>query len=66
MSSEKTAPLSVAERQQALRAKREMLGLTEVRGIFLPPGKHAELKAMAKKLSAKKPPPAKESGQSEE
>lgn len=27
-----------------------MLGMTEVRGIYLPPELHAELKALAKKL----------------
>lgn len=39
-----------AERQEALRARRAMLGMTEVRGIYLPPELHAELKAYAKKL----------------
>jgi hypothetical protein len=38
------------ERQEALRARRAMLGMTEVRGIYLPPEMHAELKAHAAKL----------------
>ncbi len=33
-----------------------MLGLTEVRGIYLPPDKHKELRQIAKKLSAAKRP----------
>lgn len=41
---------TTAQRQETLRAKREMLGLTEVRGIYLPPALHAQLKAIAKKL----------------
>lgn len=48
-------PQSTKERQEALRARRLMLGMTEVRGIYLRPEQHAELKAYAKKL-AKKPP----------
>lgn len=39
------------ERQEALRARRLMLGMTEVRGIYLHPDQHAELKAFAKKLA---------------
>lgn len=35
------------ERQEALRARRAMLGLTEVRGIYLHPEDHAELKRLA-------------------
>ena len=41
---------TVAQRQETLRAKREMLGMTEVRGIYLPPALHAELKRLAKIL----------------
>lgn len=41
---------STKERQEALRAKRAMLGMTEVRGIYLPPELHAELKAYAAKM----------------
>ena len=44
---------TTAQRQAALRAKREMLGLTEVRGIYLPPSLHAELKAIARKMLEK-------------
>jgi DNA segregation ATPase FtsK/SpoIIIE-like protein len=50
------------ERQESLRARRAMLGTTEVRGVFLPPDKHAELKAIAAKMlkaaerNAAKPP----------
>ena len=53
---------STKERQEALRARRAIEGKTEVRGIYLPLDLHAELKAMAKKLSAKKPAPAKKNG----
>jgi acetyl/propionyl-CoA carboxylase alpha subunit len=38
------------ERQEALRARRAMLGMTEVRGIYLPPDLHASLKEHAAKL----------------
>jgi glycine/D-amino acid oxidase-like deaminating enzyme len=41
------------ERQEALRARRLMLGMTEVRGIYLHPDQHAELKAYARKLAKK-------------
>jgi hypothetical protein len=46
-------PQSTKERQEALRARRLMLGQTEVRGIYLPPDLHAELKAHARKLAKK-------------
>lgn len=42
------------ERQEALRARRLMLGMTEVRGIYLHPDQHAELKAFAKKLAKRR------------
>jgi hypothetical protein len=42
------------ERQEALRARRLMLGMTEVRGIYLHPDQHAELKAYAKKLAKRR------------
>jgi hypothetical protein len=45
-----TMPQSTKERQEALRARRLMLGMTEVRGIFLPPELHAELKKEAARL----------------
>jgi hypothetical protein len=41
-------PLSNRERQEALRARRAMLGYTEVRGVYLPPELHAELKSLAR------------------
>jgi hypothetical protein len=43
-------PQTTKERQEALRARRLMLGMTEVRGVYLPPALHAELKAHARKL----------------
>ena len=48
---------TVAQRQADLRARRAMLGLTEVRGIYLPPEFHAQLREAAKKISAAKPGP---------
>ena len=42
-----------AQRQEGLRARREMLGLTEVRNIYLPPALHPELKAIAKRMLSK-------------
>jgi hypothetical protein len=45
-------PLSSRERQEALRARRAMLGMTEVRGIYLHPDDHARLKRYAKRLQA--------------
>jgi hypothetical protein len=41
---------SSREKQEAFRARKAMLGLTEVRGIYLPPELHAALKAEALKL----------------
>jgi hypothetical protein len=41
------------ERQEALRARRAMLGYTEVRGIYLPPELHADLKALARAMTDK-------------
>ena len=41
------------DRQESLRARRAMLGQTEVRGIYLPPELHAKLKEIAKILSSK-------------
>jgi hypothetical protein len=41
------------ERQEALRARRAMLGQTEVRGIYLPPALHQKLKQLAAALSGK-------------
>jgi hypothetical protein len=38
------------ERQEALRARRAMLGQTEVRGIYLHPDDHAAVKRYADRL----------------
>lgn len=43
-------PQTTAQRQADHRARRAMLGLTEVRGIYLPPEKHAELRRAAEKI----------------
>lgn len=43
-------PQTNKERQEALRARRLLLGMTEVRGVYLPPELHAELKAQAKRI----------------
>jgi|GEM_PF-4591053 len=53
--------LSNKEKQEAYRQRRAEQGLQEVRGIFLPPELHAELKALAAKLlkKAQKAPSAK-------
>jgi hypothetical protein len=45
---------TTAERQQALRAKRAALGLTEVRGIWAPPEDHAAIKASVKRAQGRK------------
>lgn len=39
-----------AQRQQAMRFRRSVEGLAEVRGIYLPPTLHPELKRTAKRL----------------
>jgi predicted RNA-binding protein YlxR (DUF448 family) len=41
------------ERQEALRARRAMLGMAEARGIYLHPDDHARLKRYAKRLQAR-------------
>jgi hypothetical protein len=46
-------PQSAKERQEAYRARQAMQGMTEVRGIFLPPERHQQLKDYAAKLAAK-------------
>lgn len=48
-------PQSTKERQESLRARRAMLGTTEVRGIYLPPEMHAALKEYARKLIKRAP-----------
>lgn len=50
MKEEGQPPLSNRERQEALRARRAMLGQTEVRGIYLHPDDHAAVKRYAKRL----------------
>lgn len=46
-------PQSNKEKQEAFRARRAMLGMTEVRGIYLPPELHAALKDEATKMLRK-------------
>ena len=48
-------PLTSKEKQDAFRARKAQEGLQEVRGIFLPPALHPELKKLAERLAAKKP-----------
>ena len=43
-------PQTTKERQESLRARRAIEGMTEVRGIYLPPELHAEVKQIAKKM----------------
>lgn len=43
-------PQTVRERQEAFRARNAMLGLSEVRGIYLPQAKHGELKRIATEM----------------
>jgi len=38
------------ERQQDFRARQRLLGLAEVRGIYLPPELHAKLKEIAHEM----------------
>ena len=44
---------TTGERQESLRMRRALLGLAEVRGVYLPPSLHAELKAHAAKMLSK-------------
>lgn len=48
----RTSGLSASERQARFRAKRADAGLTEVRGIFLPPDLHAAIKSAAEGMIA--------------
>jgi hypothetical protein len=50
-------PLTSKEKQEAFRARIKEQGLSEVRGIFLPPDKHDELKQFARKLMKRKKVP---------
>jgi hypothetical protein len=47
-------PQSNKEKQEAYRARQAMLGLTEVRGIYLPPDLHQKLKDEARRMLAEK------------
>lgn len=49
----KTPPQSSREKQEAFRARMAMLGLREVRGIYLPPEMHQQLKQAAQALLQK-------------
>jgi hypothetical protein len=50
-------PKSSQERQQAYRARKVILdGMTEVRGIYLPPDLHAAIKKLAADMLKKQPP----------
>lgn len=54
-------PLSAKEKQAAYRQRQSEAGLSEVRGIYLPPDLHAALKAAAQKLLKKSlRPPARQ------
>lgn len=44
------------ERQESLRARRLLLGMTEVRGIYLPNSLHPVIKEQAAKLMGKHKP----------
>jgi hypothetical protein len=46
-------PLSSKEKQEAFRARQSMLGLKEVRGIYLPEAMHDKLKQIAAELLKK-------------
>lgn len=48
-----TAPKTIAQRQQALRARRLAEGLTEVRGLYLPAEQHAGVKKFFRAAPAK-------------
>jgi hypothetical protein len=50
------------EKQEAFRARQAMLGLSEVRGIYLPKELHQALKDYAQKLLAKNPTNGKPEG----
>lgn len=50
---------SSKEKQEAFRARQAMLGLKEVRGIYLPESLHPKLKELAQKLLAESQQPDK-------
>ena len=41
---------SVRDRQESFRARMAMLGRKEIRGVYLPPDLHSELKNLAARL----------------
>jgi hypothetical protein len=45
---------TTAQRQEALRARRALLGLIEVRGIYAHPDDHPAIKSAAEKLRRKR------------
>lgn len=45
--------MTSAQRQRNLRAKRAKQGMAEVRGIYLPPELHADIKALARAMVEK-------------
>ena len=47
---------TAAQRRAALVRRRKEAGLTEVRGIFLPPALHPTLKATARRMLAARAP----------
>lgn len=49
-------PLTTSQKQEAFRARKAMLGYTEVRGIYLPPELHKALREAAKVLLEKHRP----------
>jgi len=57
MTTRTPAQIKAAIRQDDVRVRRLMLGLSEVRGIYLEPSLHAEVKAFAAKLAKKKGKP---------
>lgn len=50
---QEAAAQTAAQRQEALRARRLMLGMTEVRGVYLPPDLHADIKSLARAMVEK-------------
>jgi len=56
MTARTTVQIKAAKRQEDVRVRRLMLGLTEVRGIYLPPDRHAEIKVFAQRVLKKVKP----------
>lgn len=53
MTDKKPRPATLAERQDSFKARKALLGLAEVRGLYLQPALHAHLKEYARKLAEK-------------